>query len=220
MDRIKILIADDHLLIVNGLKSMLEPIEEIKIVGTAGGGREAVEKAALLKPQVIIMDISMPDLSGIEATRMILKENPEIKILALTQHEDGEYIMQMTNAGVYGYLLKNSMKEEFIEAIFKVSQGEKYFSKEISHLLLNRLLRVNNGNDSENKNKVILTKREREIVQKIAEERSNAQIAEELNISLRTVETHRRNIMQKLNVKSVVSLLKYALENQIITIRK
>jgi two-component system response regulator DegU len=218
MEKIKILIVDDHQLIVNGLKAMLEPIDGLEIIGEANDGKDAILKATELNPDVIIMDISMPILSGIEASKLILQKRPEIKILALTQHEEGEYVLQMINAGAYGYLLKNSRKEEFIEAIYSIYRGEKYFSKKISNILLNNLLQSKKINIEENKTEVSLTKREKEIIQKIAEEMSNQQIADELNISLRTVETHRRNVMQKLNVKNAVSLVKYAVQNHLISL--
>ena len=218
MEKIKIIIVDDHQLIVNGLKVMLEPFDGFEIIGEANDGSMAVAMAAELKPDVIIMDISMPVLSGIEASKRNLQNNPEIKILALTQHEDNEYVLQMLNAGGYGYLLKNSRKEEFIEAILSVFRGEKYFSKKISNLLLNNLLPDKKIVTEENNKKITLTKREKEITKKIAEEMSNQQIANNLNISLRTVETHRRNIMQKLNVKSAVSLVRYAVQSQLISL--
>jgi len=218
MEEIKIIIVDDHQLIINGLRAMLEPIEGFIIIGEANDGIEAVSKAIELNPDVIIMDISMPRLSGIEACKRILLQIPEIKILALTQHEDSEYVIQMINAGGYGYLLKNSRKEEFVEAIFSVSNGEKYFSKKISTLLLNNLIQDKKQEAKENSIKITLTKREKEIIKKIAEEMSNQQIADDLNISLRTVETHRRNIMQKLNVKNAVSLVRYAVQNQLISL--
>lgn len=218
MDKIKIIIVDDHQLIVNGLRAMLEPIEGFSIIGEANDGNEAVSKAIELVPDVIIMDISMPILSGIEATRQILKVYPDIKILALTQHEESEYVVQMINAGGHGYLLKNSRKEEFIEAIFNVFRGEKYFGRKISNLLLDNLLQDKRTENRENNKTITLTKREKEITKKIAEEMSNQQIADDLNISLRTVETHRRNIMQKLNVKNAVSLVRYAVQNQLITL--
>lgn len=218
MDRIKILIVDDHQLIINGIKVMIESVEDFQIIGECNDGNSAVELVNKLQPNVIIMDISMPGISGIEATKLILKNNPEIKILALTQHEESEYVLQLLNAGGFGYLLKNSRKEEFIEAIYSVSKGVKYFSKKISNLLLNNLLETNATENSTVRTKITLTKREREITQKIAEEMSNQQIAEQLNISLRTVETHRRNIMQKLNVKNAVSLVRYAVQHNLVSL--
>lgn len=218
MKKIRIFVVDDHQLIINGIKAMLKSIKEFKIVGEANDGKEAVSKAIELKPDVIIMDISMPVLSGIEASKLILAQIPEIKILALTQHEDNEYVLQILKAGGCGYLLKNSRKEEFIEAIYSVMRGEKYFSKKISSLLLNNLLQNKKEDEATGKTEIILTRREKEITKKIAEEMSNQQIADDLNISLRTVETHRRNIMQKLNVKNAVSLVRYAVHNKLISL--
>lgn len=218
MGRIKILIVDDHQLIINGIKVMIDPVEDFHIIGECNDGNSAVKLANILQPNVIIMDISMPGISGIDATKLILKNNPEIKILALTQHEESEYVLQLLNVGGFGYLLKNSRKEEFIEAIYSVSKGVKYFSKKISNLLLNNLLETNTSEKTLDNTKITLTKREREITQKIAEEMSNQQIAEKLNISLRTVETHRRNIMQKLNVKNAVSLVRYAVQNNLVSL--
>lgn len=217
MKKIRILIVDDHNLIINGIKSLLSPIQNFEIIGEANDGQQAIDLSLKIKPDVIIMDISMPVLSGIDATKIILEKLPETKVIALTQHEDSEYVIQILNAGGYGYLLKNSKKEEFIDAINTVCEGRKYFSKNISNLLLNDLLENKSAKPKEEP-KILLTKREKEIIQKIADELSNYQIADELNISLRTVETHRRNIMQKLNLTNVVSLIKYAVANEIVSL--
>ena len=218
MDKTKILLVDDHELILNGIVSMLKTIRKLIIVGQARNGKEAVEMAMELKPDIIIMDISMPVLNGIEASKQIMASLPDTKILALTQHEEDEYILQILRAGGYGYLLKNSKKEQFIDAIETVLRGEKYFSSKVTDLLLSEMLKSENAREKQDTAEVHLTKREIEIIRKIAEEMSNQEIADELHISLRTVETHRRNIMQKLNVKSVVSLVKYAVQNNIITL--
>lgn len=215
-DKITILIVDDHPLIVDGIKAMLDSTKEFKIIGDANDGNEAILKAKQLKPDVIFMDISLPGLSGIETTKLILQSLPDTKIIALTQHEDKEYIQQMKNAGTLGYLLKNSKKSEFIEAIIAVSKGENYYSRKIADLLLNNFFSNGKITGNDEKLNVRLTNRETEIVRMIAEEKSNQEIADELNISLRTVETHRKNLMQKLNIKSVVSLVKYAASKNII----
>lgn len=215
MEIVRILIADDHQLILNGISDMLRPIKHYKIVGRACNGEEAVEKALLLKPDLIFMDISMPIINGIEATKIISKKLPDVKILALTQHEEKEYVKQILKSGGSGYLLKNSKKDEFLEAIETVISGKHYLSKEISEQMINDLISTEQESSSRDE-EVTLTKRETEIIKKIADELSNQEIAEELHISLRTVETHRRNIMQKLKVKSVVSLLKYASQHNII----
>jgi len=217
MEIVNILIADDHQLILNGITDMLKPYKKYKIVGKAMDGKEAVEKALELKPDIIFMDISMPGLNGIEATKIIVEKLPGIKILALTQHDENEYVLQILNAGGSGYLLKNSKKEEFEEAIESVLKGKKYLSREISDQMINDLLHQHSGRRNEKNEKIHLTKREIEIIQKIADDMSNQEIADELNISLRTVETHRRNLMQKLKVKTVVALLKYASQHNIIS---
>ncbi|MFH1000816.1 MAG: response regulator transcription factor [Bacteroidota bacterium] len=216
MKHVKILLVDDHELIINGIKSMLKSTKDFNIIGEAVNGLDAIKKTDNLNPDVIIMDISMPIMNGIEACKIIVKKYPNIKILALTQHEDNEYIIQMTNAGASGYLLKNSKKDEFIEAIQTVAAGKKYYSSKISELLLSNLITQNKMADEPEKNEVPLTKREIEIIRKIANEMSNQEIADDLHISIRTVETHRRNLMQKLNVNSVVSLIKYAAAKDLI----
>lgn len=217
MKTVKILIADDHDLIHNGIKNMLRPIKRYKIIGKANNGAEAVQKAMELKPDVILMDISMPVLNGIEATKIITDKFPDIKIIALTQYEEQEYVVQILKSGGSGYLLKNSKKKEFIEAIESVLSGKKVFSKKISEQLINGLIHKTTADDKPEEHEIPLTKREIEIIKKIADDMSNQQIADELHISLRTVETHRRNLMQKLNVKTVVALLKYAAQHNIIS---
>ncbi|MCF6170839.1 MAG: response regulator transcription factor [Bacteroidales bacterium] len=216
MKTVRILIADDHQLILNGISDMLRPNKEFRIVGRATNGEEAVSKALKLKPDLIFMDISMPIMNGIDATRKIKKKLPAIHILALTQHEEKEYVTQMLKAGGSGYLLKNSKKDEFVEAIELVMNGNHYLSRKVSEQMISDLIHSERDNSSP-QDEVTLTRREKEIIVKISEELSNQEIAEELHISLRTVETHRRNIMQKLKVKSVVSLLKYAARRKIIS---
>ena len=217
MNKVKILIADDHDLIHNGIKSILRPIKNYKIIGKAMNGEEAIQKAIELKPDIILMDISMPVMNGIEATRIISAKLPDIKILALTQHEENEYVVEILNSGGVGYLLKNSKKNEFVEAIETVLSGKKAFSKKISDQLISDLVYQTKDKENQEKQEIPLTKREVEIIRKIADDMSNQEIADELHISLRTVETHRRNLMQKLNVKTVVALLKYAAQHNIIS---
>ncbi len=214
MDRINILLADDHEVIHSGIADIFKSDSRLKIIGHAFNGREAVEKAVELKPAIIFMDISMPEMNGIEATRILSKKLPDAKIIGLTQHDENEYVAQFLNSGGSGYLVKNSKQEEFIKAIDTVLQGKMYLSYELSVSMAEQALEKEQKSDSETK--VHLTRREIEIVQKIAEDKNNPEIAEELNISLRTVETHRRNISQKLNAKSVVSIIKYAAQNGLI----
>lgn len=209
-----ILIADDHEVIHNGIVDILKSFDDLAICCHAYNGMEAYREAVALKPDVIFMDISMPEINGIEATRRIRQENTHSKIIALTQYEENEYVVQFLGAGGNGYLLKNSKKEEFRAAIDTVLKNQRYISYELSQNLLNTV--IDKGSQNEDVKKVHLTRREIEILKKIAEEKNNQEIADELNISLRTVETHRRNIMQKLEAKSVISLLKYASQHKII----
>ncbi len=218
MELVRILIVDDHQLILNGISDMLRPIKHFKIVGRATNGEEAVNKALILKPDLIFMDISMPVMNGIEATKIIIQKLPSTKILALTQHEEIEYVKQILKSGGSGYLLKNSKKDEFIEAIESVLSGKHYLSRQISEQMITSIITTEEDNNTD-KEKIKLTRRETEIIKKIADELSNQEIADDLNISLRTVETHRRNIMQKLKLKSVVSLLKYAAKHNIINFK-
>lgn len=218
METIRILIVDDHQLILNGISEMLRPYKKYKIIGKAMNGREAVDKAIELEPDIIFMDISMPEMNGIEATSRIVEQKPEIKIIALTQHDENEYVIQILKAGGSGYLLKNSKKEVFEEAIDAVLAGKKYLSKEISDQMINDIL-LSPEKHSSDQEDIHLTKREIEIIRKIADDMSNQQIADKLNISLRTVETHRRNLMQKLKVNSVVALLKYAAKRDLISFK-
>ncbi len=218
MEVVNILIVDDHQLILNGISDMLRSVKHFKIIGRASNGKEAIEKVISLQPDVIFMDISMPIMNGIEATGIISKQFPNIKILALTQHEESEYVQQILSLGGSGYLLKNSRKEEFVDAIVAVMEGKRYLSRQISDQMINDLLSPK-AEVKEVSKLVPLTRREKEIIIKIADELSNQEIADELFISLRTVETHRRNIMQKLKVKSVVSLIKYAAQHNIIDLK-
>ena len=214
METISILIADDHKIIHNGIVDILKPLEFLEIIGHAYNGQEAYEKAIELKPDIIFMDIGMPEMNGIEATRLIRKENSYSKIIALTQYEENEYIVQFLGAGGNGYLLKNSKKEEFVAAIEAVLNNQRYMNYELSQNMLNSV--IDKGSVPKGEKRIHLTRREIEIIKKIAEEKNNQEIAKDLNISLRTVETHRRNIMQKLEAKSVISLLKYASQHKLI----
>jgi two-component system response regulator NreC len=214
METVSILIADDHEVIHNGIVDILKSFDNLTICCHAYTGREAYQQALALNPDVIFMDISMPELNGIEATRLIRQENTHSKIIALTQYEENEYVLQFLSAGGNGYLLKNSKKGVFKDAIEAVMQNQRYLSYELSQNLLNSV--INKEVEDGEQKKVHLTRREIEIIKKIAEEKNNQEIADELTISLRTVETHRRNIMQKLEAKSVIALLKYASQQKII----
>lgn len=214
MDETKIIIVDDHDIIIDGLKSMLLSHPGFSVVATAKNGQEAFELCEKINPDIVIMDISMPVLNGIEATKKILSIMPSVKILALTQYDSNEYILQMFRAGAKGYLLKNSKKKEIIDAVENIVAGNNYFGKNISDIILKSFIHHDDRNTDHNE--IVLTNREKEIIRLISSDKNNNQIADELFISLRTVETHRRNIMQKLNVNSVVALVRYSIKKGLV----
>ncbi|MCX6219488.1 MAG: response regulator transcription factor [Bacteroidia bacterium] len=217
MNKIKLLIADDHNFIIDGIVALLSNDAKFEVIGISNSGKDVIDKFKLLKPDIVIMDISMPEISGIEATRLIIGEHPAAKIIALTQYDDIEYILEFLKAGGLGYILKTANKNELIEAITTVHIGSRYISASVSKILVENLISSNNREDSEKE--IPLTKREVEIIKLISDDLTNNGIAEKLNISLRTVETHRRNLMQKLNVKSTVALIRWALQHKIMTIK-
>ncbi len=203
--------ADDHKIIRDGLRSLLGTIPGMIVVGEAEDGRQALRIARKHKPDLIIMDISMPDLNGIEATRQILSESPGTKVIALSMHSDRQFVVGMFRAGVSGYLLKNGAFEELVHAIETVRKNETYLSPKIAGILIRDLLDTTEDNSASS----ILTAREREVLQLVAEGRSTKDIASDLNVSVKTVETHRKQIMDKLEIRSVAELTKFALREGI-----
>ena len=215
MKKNRILIADDHRITRQGLRSLLEKESDMEIVAEAQDGRTAVELAKKLLPDVVIMDVSMPDLNGIEATRQIISRCKGVKIIALSMHSDTLFVTEMLKGGVSGYLLKDCAFEELAGAIRSVISGKTYLSPSISGVVVNGYLnRVAGFGPSSS----VLTDREREVLQMIAEGKSTKQTALKLHISVKTVETHRRQIMNKLNIFSVAELTKYAIRKGITTI--
>jgi two-component system, NarL family, response regulator DegU len=211
MEDINVVLADDHVVVRNGIKMLLENEKEIKVIGEASDGIEALDAVKRLQPDVLVIDIRMPNMNGLEATSKLKDYSDKTKALILSMHNDEDYILQSVESGASGYLLKDSTKEEFLKAIRSISQGGKYFSGDISNVLVNSYLTVKNpkpvgpnsdGNDYE------LTKREKEILKLIYEGEGNKEIAEQLNKSVRTIETHRFNIMKKIKVGNVVELFK------------
>ncbi len=212
MSSTRILLADDHLMFRTGVSTLLEKEGEFEVVGMAKDGHEAVRLACQLRPAVIIMDIHLPELDGIEATRQILGNFPEIQVLALSSFETEDYVVNMLRAGAKGYILKEAPIEELILAIKTISNGSSYFAKEISVKILALLDGTERPSASkEPTEKSSLTERELEILQHIAEELTNKEIAAILFISPRTVETHRRNLIRKLKVKNTAGLMRFYL---------
>lgn len=203
-----VLLVDDHKIFRDGLRTLIEK-EGMEVVGEAENGRKTIKLAEKLLPNVIIMDVSMPDMNGIEATRKIISEMPQVKVIALSMHSDRRFVLGMLEAGASGYLLKDCAFGELASAIKQVLTGNKYLSPKIADVVVKGYL--NKSNDSSVSGGAILTSREREILQLIAEGLTAKEIADHVFLSVKTVETHRRNIMQKLNMRSTVDLTKYAI---------
>ena len=213
--RIKVIIADDHQLFREGLVNLLANSDEVEIVAKAENGKDAIEKAEKYMPDLILMDIGMPIINGVEATQILHSKHPGLKIIALSMHSDKHYIKGMLEAGASGYLLKNSTYNQLLDAIKTVYGGKKYLSEQITDVLIDNYL---------GKNEVLsakapeLTDREFEILKLYAEGKSAKEIAKQLFVSTKTVGTHKQNIMEKLHLKSTVEMAKYAIKNGIVSI--
>jgi DNA-binding NarL/FixJ family response regulator len=208
--RIRILLADDHAVVRQGFRMILSSHPDLEIVGEAGNGREAVELAASLRPDVVVMDVAMPELNGIEATRRLTAENPHIRVVALSMHKDSVYVREILRAGARGYLLKDSVADDLVAAVRAVAGGEGYLSPAISNAVLDDYRKhVTNPID-------LLSSREREVLQMLAEGKTNKEIAVTLNLSVYTVDAHRGRIMEKLNVHSISELVRFAVRNGLI----
>ena len=210
MKRIRVLLADDHAVVRQGFKMILGAQPDMEIVGEAGNGREAVELAEHLRPDVVVMDVAMPELNGIEATRRLASSVPHARVVALSMHKDSVYVREILRAGARGYLLKDSVAADLVSAIRAVASGEGYLSPAVSNAVLDDYRRhVTNPID-------LLTSREREVLQMLAEGKTNKEIAVVLNLSVYTVDAHRGRIMEKLNVHSINELVRFAVRNGLI----
>jgi DNA-binding NarL/FixJ family response regulator len=210
MKKIRILLADDHAVVRQGFKMILGAQPDMEIVGEAGNGREAVDLAERLKPEVVVMDVSMPELNGIEATRRLGESAPHTRVLALSMHKDSVYVREILRAGARGYLLKDSVAEDLVAAVRAVAAGEGYISQQVSSAVLDDYRRhVTNPID-------MLTSREREVLQMLAEGKTNKEIAVVLNLSVYTVDAHRGRIMEKLNLHSINELVRFAVRNGLV----
>jgi len=213
--KIRIILADDHAVVRSGLRMLLDAQPDMEIMDEAESGIEAVEKAQSLRPDVILMDVQMPDLNGIEATKQIKVLVPESAVIALTMHEDDQYFFEMLRAGASGYVPKRAAPDELVSAIRIVSSGGVFLYPSLaSRLVQNYLKHAQTNNESITEDD--LTPREREVLILIAESYSNAEIAKELVISVKTVDRHRENIMRKLNMHSRIDLVKYAIRTGLI----
>lgn len=204
---IKILLADDHTIVRQGLKLILSAHPDLQVIGEAANGKEAVELASKLKPDVILMDVAMPDLNGIEATRRIVEAQPRLKVLVLSMHKEAVYVREILRAGARGYILKDAIDTELLSAVRSVAKGDGYISPAVSGALLSDYRKdVNDPAD-------LLSAREREVLQLIAEGKTNKEVAGKLNLSVYTVDSHRGKIMEKLNLHSTGELVRFAIKH-------
>lgn len=214
MGTIKVILADDHVIVRNGIKILLESEGEVEVIAEAANGQEAIDRVKQYKPDILVSDIKMPVMNGLEAVAQLKKISPDTKTLILSMHDDEEYIIKSIEAGASGYLLKDTTKEEFIKALRSILQGHKYFSGDISEVLVKGYLNKSsdtmkvNARDASAYRDYHITKRERQILQLVYEGRSNKEIADQLQKSVRTIETHRFNIMKKLAVGNVTELIR------------
>ena len=216
MKKVRVLLADDHQLIRSGIRLMLEREPDMSVVGEASDGREAVALAKSLRPDVVIMDVGMPNLNGIEAAGQMTQENPELAVMILSMHPDETYVLRALRAGARGYLLKDSAEADLIKAVHVVANGKSFFSPSVSKVLLDDYVRKLKRSGTEDAYD-LLTPREREVLQLIAEGKSNKDIANLLNLSVYTVESHRSNLMDKLNIRGLPELILYAVRKGIIS---
>ena len=214
MDKIRILVVDDHAVLRDGIRALLGLHTDIEVVGEASEGKEAVGKAQELMPDVVIMDIAMPGMDGLEATRRIRKKNPKIKVLVLTQHDNKEYILSVIKAGASGYVPKRALGSELVSAIHAVQEGDSFLYPSAAAALIEDYLQQTKGEDPYDQ----LTAREREIFKLIAEGHTSREIADMLFLSLRTVQGHRLKIMEKLNLHNRTELIKYAMRKGLVSL--
>lgn len=207
---IKIIIADDHRIVLDGLRSLFDDVQDMECIATAGDGKRALDLCKSMSPDIILMDIDMPVMNGIEATRQLKKEMPRVKVLTLTQHSEKGMIQRLMECGSDGYLLKNIDQDELVMAIRKVIDGQKYFSSDVAASLLNPSAElVGDGVEAAAQ----MSARETEILKLVASGMSSKEIAEKLFISPRTVDTHRNNLMQKLDIHNIAGLIRFAFKN-------
>lgn len=217
MTALRILVADDHDVVRHGLRSLLESHHEWEVCGEACNGREAVELTNTLQPEIVIADIAMPEMTGLEATREILKQNPKTQVIILTMHESEELLREVLDAGARGYVLKTDKGRELISAIDAVRNHNTFFTSKVAEMVLHGYLETRSTSSKPiASRRQSLTTREKEVLTLVADGKSNKEVAVGLKISVKTAEAHRINIMRKLNAHSVVDLVKYAMRNNML----
>ena len=219
MKKVKLIFADDHGIVRDGLRTLFRSDRMFAVAGEASNGEEAVQLAAKLKPDIAILDISMPKLNGIEATKIIKSRHPEIKVLILTIHDREDFVYELIQAGASGYVLKNAAKREIFEAVRTVAGGESYFSPGVSKLQIDGVIKRTKEQPTEGTaGGGLLTKREEEILRRIADGLTSREIADALHISFRTVNSHRTNLMQKLDIHDTAGLVRYAIQAKLVDV--
>ena len=208
--RTRVLLVDDHVMMRDGLRAILTSTDGFDVVGEAADGHEAVAASIELAPEVVVMDVGLPHMNGIEACRRIRKECPDTRVVALSTHSDKRYVLNMIGAGASGYVLKRAAGEDLIRAVEVVARGEHYLSPQITGVVFEPMARVKKAKDEVAPTYHVLATREREVLQLLAEGRTSKGIAAELGLSTKTIETHRRNISKKLGLRSIAELTKYA----------
>ena len=214
--RIRVLLVDDHPVVRKGIGSWLQGSELVEVVGEAVNGEEAITKAKLLKPDLALMDIDMPKLNGLEATKILRKDLPSTRVLILSMQTNKSVVLQIIKSGAQGYILKDAPTADILRAIESVNHGEPFFSPDINQIVLNQYL--SEAGHEESPTAAQLTNRERQVLAMIAEGQSNKEMADKLGVGVRTIETHRERMMSKLNIHSIAGLTKFALANGISTI--
>ena len=215
MAKIRIILADDHTLVRAGIKALLEKQPDIEVVAETSDGKEAIRQIEILQPDIVLMDIAMPGMNGLEATAMITKNHPQVRVLALTMHDEEEYFYEIIRAGAMGYVLKDAAPTELVSAIRAVAEGKAFLTPRVTRILVNDYLkRVESGEKVADYGG--LTEREREVLKLIASGNTNQEIANLLHISVNTVQVHRTHVMEKLNLHNRTELVKYALRRGII----
>lgn len=215
MGKLRVLIAEDHAIVRAGIRSLLESEPDIEVVGEAARGDEVLEKALLFQPDLVLMDIAMPGISGIEATSQLKERLPQVRVLVLTMHDDEEFFFAVVRAGASGYILKHSEPQELLSAIRSVGDDQTFLSPTVARVLLEGYMTV--ASDQENDKYGSLSPREREVLQLVASGQTNREIAQSLFLSVRTVEKHRQAAMHKLDLSSPGEVMKYAIRRGLIT---
>ena len=218
MDKINIVLADDHVLVRKGIVAMLESDQQMNVVGEAGNGIEALASAKTLHPDILLLDIRMPEMTGLEAASKLKSYSPDTKAVILSMHDSEEYVLEALRAGAYGYLLKDTDKTEFIKALKQIHGGSKYFSGPVSNVLANSLLKAQplSSTSAIKEDPYHLTRKEKEILRMIIDGKHNKEIADSMNKSVRTIETHRFNMMKKLGVNNAVDMVNKTIRENLV----